>query len=474
MKRNVKFAILGGAVFLSLFFAAVGWYIVKATPVGSGYTAKYLCSNVFVSGRDPDPVFREEIVPINPLARFIDYRIDREKKAVTADAYGGLFARTAIYREGYGCTLVVGVAEGELRAQKLIPPERLQARPVPDETLAWPEGDQGPVDPVGLGVDGPKLNQALDAAFSEPDPKMRRNTHAIVVAYDGKLVAERYAPGFTKDMPLLGWSMAKSVTNALVGILVRQGRLDLSRPAPVPEWQKADDPRHAITTDQLLRMSSGLAFKEVYAPLNDAPNMLYGSADFAAYAAAKPLAGPPDSRWNYSSGTANILARIVRRTVERGEPDYYRFLYAELFGPLGLRNAVFEPDPSGTFVGSSYFFATARDWARFGQLYLQDGVWQGERILPEGWVAYSTTPTGGVPKRQYGAHFWLNAGAADNPADRRWPDAPTDAYAAQGFQEQMVIVIPSRKAVLVRLGAAAPREAWSTNAFIRDVLAALP
>jgi CubicO group peptidase (beta-lactamase class C family) len=474
MKRNVKFAILGCTVFLSLAVAAVGWYIAKATPVGSGYTAKYLCSNVFVSGREPDPVFREEIVPINPLARFIDYHIDREKQTVTADAYGGLFGRTAIYREGYGCTLVAGIGEAELRAQRVNLPERLQTRDRMDETLAWPGGDQGPVDPVGLGIDGAKLNQALEAAFSEPDPEGRRNTHAVVVAFDGKLVAERYAQGFTKDMPLLGWSMAKSVTNALVGILVRQGRLDLSRPAPVAEWQRADDPRRAITCDQLLRMSSGLAFKEIYAPLHDAPNMLYGSADFAAYAAAKPLAGPPDSRWNYSSGTANILARVVRRTVERGEPDYYRFLYAELFDPLGMRNAVFEPDASGTFVGSSYFFATARDWARFGQLYLQDGVWQEQRILPEGWVQYSTTPTGDVPKRQYGAHFWLNAGSADNPAERRWPDAPTDAYAAQGFQEQVVIVIPSRKAVLVRLGAAAPREAWSTNAFIRDVLAALP
>ncbi len=474
MQRNLKFAIFGCSVFLALFIAAVGWYGVKATPVGSGYTAKYLCSNVFVSGRDPEPVFREEIVPINPLARFIDYRIDRDQQAVTADAYGGLFARTAIYREGYGCTLVIGIGADELRAQQLIPPERLQTKAMPDETLAWPEGDQGPVDPAGLGIDGAKLNQALDAAFSEPDPKLRRNTHAVVVAFDGRLVAERYAEGFTKDMPLLGWSMAKSVTNALVGILVRQGRLDLSRPAPVPEWQRADDPRHAITIDPLLRMSSGLAFKEIYAPLHDAPNMLYGSADFAAFAAAKPLEGPPDSRWNYSSGTANILARIVRRAAERSGPEYYRFLYAELFDPLGLRKAVFEPDPSGTFVGSSYFFATTRDWARFGQLYLQDGVWQGQRILPEGWVQYSTTPTGGVPKRQYGALFWLNAGSLDNPADRRWPDAPTDAFAALGFQEQMVIVIPSRKAVLVRLGASAPREAWSTNDFIRDVLAALP
>ncbi len=168
------------------------------------------------------------------------------------------------------------------------------------------------------------------------------------------------------------------------------------------------------------------------------------------------------------------MARIVRQTVEHDYTYYYRFIYEELFDKIGMHSAILEPDCSGTFVGSSYAIATPRDWARFGLLYLQDGVWQGERILPEGWVAYTTTPTPKAPKGEYGAHFWLNAGAPSNPADRRWLHAPRDAFGALGFQEQKVIVVPSKKLVLVRFGATSKREAWSTDEFIRDVLAALP
>ncbi len=319
-----------------------------------------------------------------------------------------------------------------------------------------------------------KLEKALDAAFAEPGSDKVRKTRAVVVVYDGRLVAERYAPGFDADMPLLGWSMAKSVTNALVGILVREGALDIHRPAPVPEWQGPDDPRRAITLDLLLRMSSGLAFEERYDPLYDAVDMLYGSSDFAAFAADKSLAFEPDATWSYSSGTANIVARIVRRAAEERHDHYYDFLRRELFDRIGMTSALMEADSSGTFVGSSYCLATPRDWARFGLLYLQDGLWGGERVLPAGWVAYSTTPTEQAPRGEYGAFFWLNAGAPDNPANRLWPSAPRDTFAAKGYQEQAVIVIPSRKAVLVRFGATSRRTAWDTDRFIADVVAALP
>ncbi|MDA8140431.1 MAG: serine hydrolase [Desulfobacteraceae bacterium] len=472
LKRAVKITLLGTAVLLMALLVATGWYLGRAMPIGAGFVAKYICSAVFISHRDPIIAFKEDVVPVNPLARFVDYRIDRGQLKVQATALG-LFARQAIFRDGCGCTLVVGTTEEKVRAQKIVEPDFNKSRPVRPQDQPWPEGAQGAVDGAAMGVDTNRLQKALDAAFTEPGPEKKRNTRAVVVVYHGRLIAERYAPGFDKDMPLLGWSMAKSVTNALVGILVQEGRFDPLRPAPVPEWRSPGDPRRRITLDQLLRMSSGLAFKEVYAPLFDATTMLYDSYDFAAYAAGRPLAGPPDSRWNYSSGTANIVARVVRQTVEKNYPYYYSFLYQKLFDPIGMYSAVFEPDASGTFVGSSYLFATPRDWARFGQLFLQDGVWQGQQILPEGWVKYTTTPTGGAPKGQYGAFFWLNAGQRDNPALRRWPDAPTDAYAALGFQEQMVIVIPSHHAVLVRFGATSDRSAWNTNHFIRDVLTAL-
>ena len=304
--------------------------------------------------------------------------------------------------------------------------------------------------------------------------RRKKLTRAVIVVHDGKLIGERYAPGFDKNMPLLGWSMSKSVTNALVGILVRQGKLRVREPAPVPEWQKAGDPRKSITLDQLMRMSSGLKFDETYEPLHDVTNMLYRSYDFAAYAADKPLDTEPDGKWVYSSGTANIIARIVRRTAEKDYPRYYDFLRKELFEKVGMHSAVAEPDPSGTFVGSSYMFATPRDWARFGFLYLQDGLWGEERVLPEGWVKYSTTPTPKAPQGQYGALFWLNAGTEANPKDRLWPSAPTDAFFAKGYQEQYVVIIPSKKLVIVRFGATSVRAAWDMDDFISRVTAALP
>jgi CubicO group peptidase (beta-lactamase class C family) len=330
------------------------------------------------------------------------------------------------------------------------------------------------VDPESLGIDPVKLQKALDVAFAEPSPDNPRKTRAVIVVYDGRLAAERYAPGFHKDMPLLGWSMSKSVTNALVGIQVKAGKLDTMAPAQVKEWQQAGDPRRDITLDQLLRMSDGQEFEESYLPPDDTTRMLYESFDFAAYAAGKSLAAKPDARWNYSSGTANIIARIVRRTAEKRYAHYYDFIRDEFFDKIGMYSAVMEPDASGTFVGSSYTFATPRDWARFGLLYLQDGVWQGELIFPEGWVKYTTTPTPQAPRGEYGALFWLNAGSPSHPEDRRWPSAPRDAFAALGFQEQKVIIIPSKNLVLVRFGATSDRQSWNSDEFIANVLAALP
>ena len=473
MKRWIRIGCIGLGVMLAGAAAVSGFLVAKVMPVGTGYVAKYLCSSTFVSGRDPATVFEEDIKPVNPLARLIDFTIDRADRSVTADAFGG-FAMTAAYLDGCGCALVVGTTAENIRRLKIGGTNVAAHRPEHREDLAWPAGSMGPVDPAPPGIDGNKLQQALDAAFSEPGPENSRKTRAVVVIYDGQLVAERYAAGFDRDMPLLGWSMAKSVTNAIVGLLVKDGKLDIMALAPVAEWAQPGDPRQAITLDQLLRMSSGLSFEEVYSPLHDATAMLYGSADFAAYAADLPLEVGPDERWQYASGTANIIARIVRQTIETDHPAYYRFLYERLFDKIGMFSAVWEPDASGTFVGSSYVLATPRDWARFGLLYMNDGVWMGERILPEGWVSYTTTPAPKAPMGQYGAHFWLNAGDPANRALRRWPGSPTDAYAAQGFQGQRVIVIPSRKTVLVRFGATSDRKRWDTDRFIRDVLAALP
>jgi len=473
MRRWVKRILFAVGIALIIVLVGAGGYLSDTLPIGTGHAAKTVCSNVFISGRDAEDVFKEDITPLHFLFAITDFKIDPDEKSVSADAFG--FAeRKAIYRQGYGCTVVNGLTEDELRQQKIADVKSSAYSPEQRSRRPWPVGNHGPVVSLPAGVDEQKLAEAMDAAFAEPDPENLRKTRAVVVVYDGQLIAEHYAPGFSLNTSQLGWSMSKSVTNALVGVLVQQGKLELHRPAPVTEWQKTGDPRQKITLDQLLRMSTGLAFSEEYAPFSDAVYMFYDSYDFAAYAAKKPLEAAPDSKWHYSSGTANIIARIVRQTIEKEHPNYYEYLYRNLFHKIGMLSIIMEPDPSGTFVGSSYMFATPRDWARFGLLYLQDGVWDGERILPEGWVKYTTTPTPRAPRGEYGALFWLNAGAPSDSSDRIMASVPVDLFFARGFQEQRVFVVPSKNLVLVRFGATSDKNAWNDEAFVASIMAALP
>src|SRR5690606_34990177 len=266
------------------------------------------------------------------------------------------------------------------------------------------------------------------------------------------------------------------VTMALVGALVRDGRLDPAAPAAVPEWRGAGDPRGAITLDQLLRQSSGLAFDETYGAVNDVSRMLFASPDTGAFAAAMPLAFPPDTHWAYSSGTSNLVARIVRDAFAGDLPAMVRYANERLFDPAGSTSAFVEPDASGTFIGSSFAWMTPRDWARFGELFRRDGVWDGRRLLPEGWVRYATTPTPAAPRGAYGAHWWLNAGTPGAPQDRPWPRIPAEVYAARGHSGQWVAVVPPARLVVVRLGLTWPDDETldGTETLIADLLAAWP
>jgi CubicO group peptidase (beta-lactamase class C family) len=452
-----------------LAMGGLGWFVYKALPIGTGFAAKYICSGVFISQREPGAVFKEDIRPVDKtLTRLIDVEVDYSQKSVTATALG-LLKSKAIYRQGCGCTLVVGATEEELRNQHL---SSFTPRPLP-ENQPWPDGEAGPDQARPSGWNPVKLRQAIDRHFAEPGPEKKKCTRAVVVVHDGRLVAEHYAPGFHKQMPLLGWSMAKSVTNAIMGVMAQKGMIDIRRPAPVSEWNNPGDPRRAITIDQLLRMSSGLKFEEVYKPLRGVTTMLYGSRDFGVFAAGQPLEVQPDQKWQYSSGTTNLLARVVSHQLGTAGQRPLDFIRRELFDRVGMTSAVFEPDPSGTFVGSSYLMATPRDWARFGLLYLQDGIWQGQRILPEGWVRFSVTPTPQAPRGQYGAHFWLNAGSASNPADRVWPRLPSDTFFADGYQGQRVVIIPSRNLVVVRFGLTPNPADMDFESFLEEVLDAL-
>jgi CubicO group peptidase (beta-lactamase class C family) len=321
--------------------------------------------------------------------------------------------------------------------------------------VGWPAAEWETAQ-IDARVDGAELAQRMNALLEPRGDDGLPDTRALLVVAGGRIVAERYADGYGPESRFVSWSMAKSVTHALVGILVRDGRLELRAPAPVPEWP-AGDPRREITLEQLLWMTSGLDNgdgKPLGASFFAAELMFgAGSGDEAAFAAGVPLIQPPGTYWAYSTATSTLVAGIVGRRVGGGRDGMLRFMRSELFDPLGMSSAVPEFDAAGTFLGGSSMWATARDWARFGLLYLRDGVWDGRRILPEGWVDHARTPSPASNNGSYGAHFWLSL----PPADGQWPtlaDSERTAFMASGANGQVVMMVPTRDLVLVRLGEA--------------------
>ena len=445
--------------------SVLGWtalLAVQGPPVGfnTGYAAKMLCSTVFVSHRAPAEALRQDLV----LAAPIPYRVDSATSSVVA-WIPGVESRRAVYRGRLGCVLRPDSSAGPAT------PTAASPKRAPVATALWPVGERVDTATLPAGADAARLWAAMDSAFAEPTPANPRRTRAIVIAWQGRIVAERYSPGYDAATPQLGWSMTKSVTNALVGILVGRGRLAVDRPAAVPEWKQAGDPRGRIRLDDLMRMSSGLAFDETYSlGPSDVVKDLFLAPDAGAYAAAMPLSDPIGTRWSYSSGTTNIISRLIRHTIG-SDTAYLDFPRSALFGPLGMQTAVLEPDPSGTFVGSSYMYASARDWARFGQLYLNDGVWNEVRILPKGWVRYSTTPSPADSTGGYGAQIWVNG--VGRSGARPHPRVPGDAFFFLGHDQQNVAVVPSHSLVVVRLGYT-PAGGWDLDGFLEQVLGALP
>jgi CubicO group peptidase (beta-lactamase class C family) len=465
MKTWIKRALFSIAVIVILLMIVFTIVALTIGPVATGYTAKMIGSGIFVMGQSPAEAWRD--FPDNPIKPLLKFKVDRDEKSVTA-ALAGIVRRKALFREGYGVTLVP--RKGEL-VDLPAPPERKLPM---SENLPFPAGELVDLENLPKEIDREKLQIAVDNAFTETNPENPKQTRAIVIIYKDRIIAERYAPGYDKTTRFLGWSMSKSVINALLGILVRQGKLAVNERAFVPEWQDPDDPRHEITVDQLVRMSSGLHFVEEYKLRFGVTRMLYDCRDKAAFAANEPLLAPPDSVWYYSSGTANILSRAMRHYIGGSLDDYHEFYRNELFDPLNMQSVIFEPDATGILVGSSFMFAAARDWARFGLLYLQDGIWMGKRILPAGWIEYTTTPTPNAPLGKYGALFWLNAGSPHHSQNREYPDLPDDLFYANGHDGQRVVIIPSRDLVLVRLGVSRNRAAWDLDELVRDVLKAFP
>jgi CubicO group peptidase (beta-lactamase class C family) len=415
--------------------------------IATGYVSHIVCSYIFVAGLELGRVDEEEITNNPAFTGFhwaLHYQVDRERRELTARAIG-LFESRAVYREGLGCINLNGERP---------PPALTQAEiDVEESAPALLPPIAGPAVVAPTDAD---LKAALDRAFAEPGGKAVRRTHAVVIVHDGRVVAERYAPGFEVETPVHGWSATKSVINALVGILVRQGKLNVEAPAPIAAWQTPGDPRQRITPDELLRMESGLDLgNSLTAGFSTAwdtsARMMFDEPDMAAFAERAPLAAAPRTRWNYANGNTAILARIVRDNVGGRAVDVLRFAHRELFGPLGIRHATLEVDSTGSPIGGAFLFATPREWARFGMLFLDDGIVGGKRILPEGWVRYSTRPTPNAFVG-YGAGWWINSGDSQGARFRREHGMPADAFMAQGIYGQTVVVVPSERLVIARFG----------------------
>ena len=436
-----KFRRIIGAVLLVALLGG-GIYLDSLMPVITGYAAKNLASAVFVSGRNAEEV---EALDLNfSLIRFASNTVDYENKTVTSRFLW--CTSTAVYREGYGVTLLCGDDANKLREQ-VFPL-------LPDTTI---------VKPLPQGDSAVSARLAPIAKAFVDDHAYHGHPFAFVVLHKGGIVAEHYDQGIGPDTKLLSWSMAKSFVNALVGMMVKDSLIDVHAPLPIPEWQ--DDDRKTITLHDLMQMQSGLEWNEDYGARSDVNVMLHCEEDMGLYALQKPLEYKPGTHWYYSSGSTNIVVRYLRSLFSSDEA-FLSYMRERLFAPLGIRNAIFEQDMSGTPVGSSYLYITAKDFARFGQMYLDDGCVDDERILPEGWVDYTCTPASNSENR-YGAFFWLNRGG-------KYPDVPKDMYWCDGHDGQCIFIIPSCQLVVVILGySPKPDHVIDFNTLLKDIISSI-
>ena len=412
----------------------------------SGFAAKSVASSHFADERTLQMIETgDNDIPLVDLAA---NTINENEKSATASVFG-LKKRKALYREGLGAVLI----DDDFDIHK---PYEIPKRNQKTINLPFPYGDSEPCDTFFANINYGKLQKAIDDAFDGKDKKEKR-TRSVLVVYKDQIVAEKYDTGFSKKSKILGWSMTKSITATLFGILQHQRKIDIFKPAPVAQWQ--NDKRAKITINDLLHMNSGLEWDENYETISDATTMLFLAKDMSAVQRDKPAKFAPDTHWNYSSGTTNLLSGILRQQFKTHQ-EYLDFWYSALIDKIGMHSMFVETDMAGNFVGSSYGWATTRDWAKFGLLYLHKGNWNGEQLFDESWAKYVAKPTNGSNGR-YGAHFWLNAGGY-------YPDAPKDLYSCNGFQGQMVFIIPSLDLVIVRMGLKED-PGFDFNRFLKEV-----
>lgn len=424
-----KFLIFFGLLLLAVFIY-LRIEIYPQLDLISGFSSKSVASGHFLDGRDLQTIQQGD----NDIDK-IDWatnKINDTEKFTTATVYG-FKERKSIYREGLGATLI----DDDFDVSK---PYLVPKRTKTDNNLPFPYGNNDPKDTVFEDVDYKKLNAVVENAFDKKGEKNKR-TRSLIVIYKDKIIAEKYGDGFDKNSRILGWSMTKSFTATYFGILQKQGKIDITKPAPIAEWK--NDNRKNITLNNLLQMNSGLAWEEDYTKISDVTKMLFVAEDMSKAQIGKPLIGKPNNLWNYSSGTTNLLSGILRKQFKTHQ-EYLDFWYSSLFDKIGMHSALVEVDMAGNFVGSSYGWANTRDWAKFGLLYLHKGNWNGEQIFDENWAKYVATPTN-TSNGRYGGQFWLNAGGY-------FPDVPKSMYYCSGYQGQMVAIFPHHDLVIVRMG----------------------
>lgn len=433
---------------------ALVWVVAVNYPrldILTGFASKNAASGIFLAGRTLESIEEGDngFLPVSLASN----KVNLKDNSVSSKVFG-LKKRTAVYVEGLGSILINKDYEEGMEFKV---PNRSRA---PKE-LPYPYGDLPQKDTVFQEVDYEKLENVVKNAFDSPGMEDKR-TRSLLVVYKDHIIAEDYSEGFDKSTPILGWSMTKSITSTMYGILSRKGEIDVYEPADVPQWQ--NDERKNITYNDLLHMNSGLEWVEDYNTLSDVTRMLFQKSDMGAMQASKTLVGKPDSTWNYSSGTTNLLAGPLLKKKFSSQQEYLDFWYRELIDKIGMHSATIETDLSGTYVGSSYGWANTRDWAKFGLLYLNRGNWNGEQIIDSTWVDYVSTPTN-TSNGRYGAQFWLNAGG-------HYPDAPRDLFSANGYQGQYVFIIPSKDLVIVRMGLMEEPE-FDVNELLRDVVSCI-
>ncbi len=417
-----------GVLFIALVITCV--YNYPKLNIISGFAAKSISSATFITHRDTTFTDTTDL-SFFPIA-LAHEKIDTPNQYGTATVYG-LMERKAIHRPGIGCALLPKDFDGEILYTK--PNRTLIAVDAP-----YPYGNKPQKDTVFSELDYPAIQEAVASIFDTGSQKTQK-TRAVLVLYKDQIIAEKYSSGLDQHSKLLGWSMTKSILATAYGVLAKQQKINIYDPAPIPEW-KHDD-RKNITIHNLLQMNSGLEWEEDYSSISDATTMLYLNADMTQLQRHKKAEHLPNTHWNYSSGTSNLLSGILRAQF-RSYQEYLDFPYREFIDKIGMHSMLIETDIAGNYVGSSYAWATVRDWAKFGTLYLHNGNWNGTHIFDPSWVDYVTTP---APKSNgvYGAHFWLNASGF-------YPDAPKDMFSANGYQGQRIFVIPSKDLVIVRFG----------------------